>query len=201
MKKLLFVAVLVIAATQSSIAQVKEKEMKAVSCPKFYLGISTGFNNPTGIIGPHIDIPINDFSISTGIGLSTWGLKLAAEGRYYFRPCNKGWAVGAGITHSTGLGRYNGEVVLSSGLKSKLDIELKPVTNAMLSVYHFWKIGRQNRFHLQMGYSARLTNDVYEVKTLGTSGKPFSLSDDQDRAFNILAPRGFIASLGFSFAL
>ena len=85
MKKLFLCTVAIIAMmAQNSIAQIKSDNALTSSCPKFYLGFSSGLENPVGLLGVNVDFPISNFSIGGGLGLSSWGLKLATEGRYYF---------------------------------------------------------------------------------------------------------------------
>src|SRR5690606_12762589 len=72
----------------------KATNTKLTGCPRVYIGFSTGINNPVGLIGPQVDLAIApSVSISSGFGLSSWGYKTYLEGRYYFKPCNRGWAL------------------------------------------------------------------------------------------------------------
>src|SRR4051812_17462691 len=73
------------------------KDKYLYTCPRAYAGVSTGFNNSVGIMGPQLEaaLPAN-VGIGAGIGLSTWGWKTFLDVKYYFAPCHRGWAVGAG---------------------------------------------------------------------------------------------------------
>lgn len=166
------------------------------SCKKFYLGISTGINNQSGLVGVNFDIPVtSQFSLGTGLGLSSWGLKTYAEGRFYFRECNRGWALGAGITYNTGLENISTDLPTTTGTKSVL-MDWEPSTNAMLSGYHFFNLGRGgHRFYLQLGYSYRLDDNIYTIKS------PDILTADGKTAMDIVKPGGVIFAFGFSFGL
>src|SRR4051812_35469650 len=45
-------------------------------CPRIYLGVGTGINGNSGLLGINADISIIDaVSVSAGVGLSSWGNK------------------------------------------------------------------------------------------------------------------------------
>ncbi|RYE24728.1 MAG: hypothetical protein EOP51_06440 [Sphingobacteriales bacterium] len=168
------------------------------SCPKVYLGVSTGLENQAGLLGFTVDVPIvSQVSVGGGIGLSSWGTKIYAEGRYYFRPCQRGWAIGAGITHNTGFSNFTTELPSGYGGNMSTTLDLNPVTNGFVSGYHFFNLGRahRHRFYLQAGYSFRLTSNNYTV----VSGGP--LTGDARQVMDILQPGGLILGLGFSFGI
>lgn len=166
------------------------------SCSKFYLGLSTGIDNQSGIIGVNFDVPVTGrFSLGTGLGLSLWGYKTYGEGRFYFKDCNRGWALGAGVTHSTGFDNIISELPTTIGT-TDVSMNLNPTTNVIFSGYHFFNLGRGNhRFYLQLGWSHRITESPYTI----TSGH--KLDADGEAGMNILAPGGVILGFGFSFGL
>ncbi len=168
------------------------------ACPRAYIGFSTGINNPVGVLGPQIDIAIlPSVSVGAGVGASTWGTKTFLEGRYYFAPCNRGWAVAAGFTYNTGLKETEFQDVETVAGKTTVRIEGKSQSNFMFSGYHFFNLGRQhrNRFHLQLGYSVPLTEKEF-TQTYGPA-----LTKDSKDVFFTLAPGGLILGAGFSFGL
>ena len=78
-----------------------------------------------------------------------------------FKDCTQGWAVSAGLSHSRGMRGYDIEVEDAKGKRS-IDMVLKPMSNVFGSVYYFWKLGKgNNHFHLQAGYSAKLSDSYY----------------------------------------
>lgn len=199
MKKKIVFALVVLAMTTSAFAQrmTRARDKSITSCPKAYLGVSTGLENQAGLLGFTVDIPIvSQVSVGGGLGLSSWGTKLYAEGRYYFKPCQRGWAIGAGISHNTGLTNFTTDLPSGSGGNVSTTLDFEPVTNGFVAGYHFFNLGRRgHRFYLQAGYSFRLTDDNYKV----LYGGP--LSADARQVLDILQPGGLMLALGFSFGL
>jgi hypothetical protein len=205
MKKLLLLPLLALACTAA--AQDSQQrdfpkpsrtgEERSGACPRVYLGLSTGINNNNGLIGINADVRVADaFSVGGGAGLGSWGFKFYGEGRYYFAPCNRGWAVAGGLTYSTG----GDEITLNTETKyhGKQDVvlELEPKTNLALSAYRFWTLGKKyNRIHLQLGWSVPLTATDYTVRN------GYELADVSERALRMTSPGGLILGFGFSFGL
>lgn len=168
----------------------------AASCPRVYIGFSTGINNPVGLIGPQVDVAVSpSVSVGTGVGLSTWGTKTFLEARYYFKPCNRGWAIGSGFTYNTGLDNVAFKDVETLAGDADVSIDGKPQANFMVSGYHFFNLGRarRNRFHLQFGFSVPLSNKEFTQ----VSGPP--VTGQTRDVLLTLAPGGIIIGLGFSF--
>lgn len=165
------------------------------SCPKVYIGPSLGINNPAGFVGAAFDVPVTtQFSLGTGIGLSTWGWKTNLEGRFYFRECNRGWALAAGATYNTGIEDIFITMPTTLGEREVLlDLEAAPAV--FFSGYHFFSMGSRHRFYLQMGYTRRFDQDPYTVK----SGD--ILTSDGKTVLRLLAPGGVMFGFGFSFGI
>lgn len=183
-----------LAAAVACFSASAQADNKKADCPTFYLGVSTGLENPAGLLAFNIEAPIKNFSVAGGAGLSSWGWKVFAEGRHYFSPCNRGWALGVGVSHNTGLNDFTTEMETIAGRRD-VRVDLKPQTNVFLSGYHFFNLGRRNRFYIQGGYSIRLKEDVYSLEA-----GPM-LDDDGETMMKILAPGGVILAVGFSFAI
>jgi len=192
----IFICMSALAFAQKPAENDKSKNTKP-SVARFFLGTGTGFNNQSGIIGLKLELPVaTNVSIGTGIGASTWGNKVYLEARYYFNPGYKGWAIGAGITNSSGFD--NMKASLSTVYYGTTDVTLSgnSITNFFVAGYRVWKLGRnRNRFYIEAGYSNRLNAATYNV----TSGQ--TLTTDADKTVKVLAPGGLIAAVGFSFAL
>jgi hypothetical protein len=166
------------------------------ACPRLYYGFSTGMNNAVGIFGPQFDVAIDEtFSLGTGFGISSWGYKLFGEGRFYFGECNRGWALGAGVTYNTGIR----DIVLKDqetmGGRQDIAVELHPQTNVMLSAYRFFNLGRRgrNRWHLQAGASIPTS----KKKFTQLDGPPLSGIPTEQLRTN--SPGGLVLGIGFSF--
>lgn len=165
------------------------------SCPKFYVGISTGLNNQSGLLGPNFDIPITKwFSFGLGAGRSSWGFKGYSEGRFYLGDCNRKFALGAGMTYNTGIKNFTTALPTTDGT-TDVKLVFEPSLNASFSAYYFFNLGRDgnHRFYLQAGYSYPLDDMVYQVKSKHT------LTDEGKAVMQILSPGGVIFALGFSF--
>ena len=167
-------------------------------CPKIYLGVSTGINNNVGLIGGSIEVaPIDRFSLNTGVGVSSWGYKYFGEFRFYFTSdnCHRSWALGAGVTHNTGLSNFEWTTETGWG-EEEVVLDLKPKTNAFFSFYKFYNMGRKhNRFYFNLGYSIALSNTEIKQK----SGP--AISEDTENVMNFISPGGIIIGTGIYFGL
>lgn len=166
------------------------------ACPRLYYGFSTGMNNAVGIFGPQFDVALDEtFSLGTGFGISSWGYKLFAESRFYFGECNRGWALGAGVTYNTGIRDVVLEDQETLGGRQNIPVELHPQTNVMLSGYRFFNLGRRgrNRWHLQAGASIPTSRKKFTQ----LDGPP--LAGTPTESLKRASPGGLILGIGFSF--
>lgn len=164
-------------------------------CPKFYVGLSTGINNQSGLLGPNFDIPLaKRLSFGLGAGRSSWGWKMYSEARGYLGECNRQLAIGAGMSYNTGMSKFTTTLPTTTG-DAQVDLIYKPSLNAFASVYYFFNIGHDwsHRFYLQAGYSYRLEDNLYTVNSKHT------LTSEGDAVMQLLQPGGAIIALGFSF--
>lgn len=162
---------------------------------KRYMGLSGGINNSAGMLGFEYERCLApQYSISGGVGASTWGVKFYVEGRYYRRASRLGWAFGAGFTMASGVNN-----LAMSGGKTQgntfSEVKLYPQYNFFPSATYFWRIGRHSsRGFLRLGYSVR----VSDVHYLVTFGDP--LTESRKQTLNMLAPSGLMIGLGCCFA-
>ena len=166
--------------------------------PKCYIGFSSGVNNPAGIIGIDVNIPLaQNITLDGGGGNSTWGNKLYLGGKYYLRPLQRGWAFGGGLTFNSGIDNFKTQLETVYG-KSTVMLSLKPQTNIFLGAYYYWTLGRKhNRIFLGLGRSVRLKEVNYtQLNNYGNT-----LTANSDRVVRFLAPGGFMITSGFSFAI
>lgn len=177
----------------------KEKHNKDYKSlpPACYIGFSMGTNNPAGIIGLDVNIPLTQVvTLDGGAGTSTWGNKLYVGSKYYLRSPQRGWAFGGGLTFNSGIENFKHNLETRNGSREKVTLSLKPQTNIYLGIYHYWSLGRnQNRFYMNFGWS---------VSPGGVRYKQLNgpqISDRSHRLIDALSPGGFVAGLGFSFAL
>lgn len=187
---------LIISAALLLCTLVTNAQYRNSDCPKLYLGFSAGINNAPGFIGLNIDVPVTQqFSLGTGGGLSTWGYKAYGEGRFYFNECNRGWALGTGLTYSTGAQNLSLPMPTTIG-ETDVTLDLEPTMNIMFSGYRFFNLGRSgHRFHLQLGYSYALDDAPYTVKSNHV------ITSDGKAALDLLSPSGIIIGFGFTFGI
>jgi hypothetical protein len=134
-------------------------------CSKAYFDISTGINNNGGLLGLGIDVhAASKVSVNGGVGLvSSWGYKLYLGAKYYLKPCHKGWAVGGGLTFSTGLPKVWRRMETAKNTVEEVGLKLLPQSNFFAAFYRSWRIGRnKNRMYLQLGLTHGLDNRKFE---------------------------------------
>jgi hypothetical protein len=165
-------------------------------CNKLYLGVSTGINNPAGIIAIDIDVPIvSHLSLGAGTGIGSWGTKYYGDLRYYLKPCNRGLAFGAGVSYSTGINPITENLATVNG-NEDVTLNLKPETNLFLGVYYFWTLGKHaNRIYVDAGYSIPFESVSY-TETNGDA-----LTTNADKTMKAIAPGGVMIGVGFSFGI
>jgi len=177
----------------------EEKKQKANQqlpvCPRVFIGPSVGINNNGGLFANNLEVGVDQhISLGAGFGIGLWGLKGYLEGKYYFKECYKGWALGLAVTRASGLG----EVMYqdSSGAFPKtVTMRLLPQTNVALQGYRYFKLGKRHRLHISGGYSFDTSRRKFVV--LGPNQPGQTLRTTMDR----LAPGGLIIGFGFSFGL
>ncbi len=183
----------------------KKKDAVAITdkCPKAYFGVGTGINNPNGILGFNVDIPIKFVSVCGGVGVSTWGSKIFAEGRYYLRPCQHGFAFGAGITHNTGARDITLKHKDTNLGRQDVSMNLYAQTNAYIAAYHFWSLGkRHNRFYVDLGYSVPLQSARFkQIFPPGQQQPQGQLTQSAKDRIRNMSPGGLMAGVGFCFGL
>ena len=166
-------------------------------CPKFHLALSSGLNNNTGILGLDLEYDFTPhISGDIGGGIGSWGSKTTIGAKYFVETCHLGWAFGAGITRASGLNGYESDMQTVYGTTETVKLDLYPQTNFYIAAYKYWNLGRRySRFYTEIGWSVALTSD----KFVQTDGSP--ISDNSAHVLKFIAPGGFIAGLGFCFAL
>jgi len=166
----------------------------AIGCHRIYFCLSTGINNANGLFGPQLDVAITGrLSAAVGIGYGTWGPKANLEGRYYFEPCNRGFALGLGGTYATGARDVIEASVKTQSGTATATFEQRPAFNAVISGYYFANLGRRgNRLHFQGGYSLPL----HGGQLMQLSGMP--IDPDARRPLVIVPPGGPVVAVGVS---
>jgi hypothetical protein len=118
-------------------------------------------------------------------------------GKYYLKPCHRGWAFGGGVTFNSGMAESERQLeTLGSGPSGSenVTLELFPQVNMFASAYKYWNLGKNNnRIYLQLGWSIPFTVDKFQQLT-GTPLTPTSAD-----IMRFTSPGGLIVAVGFSF--
>jgi hypothetical protein len=174
-----------------------EPEQKPVIIPKTFLGPSVGINNISGVIGFLAEVNIvKNVSLTGGVGIGAWGYKASLGGRYY-RNYPKGVFYGLGISTATGGKDQEIELTVEpNNEKQTVTMDLDQVYNVNLSIGYQFRIGKKARFNFEVGYSAALQNEPYEVTTPGVQ-----LTKESRQVMDFMSPSGLIFGLAFTFGI
>jgi hypothetical protein len=166
---------------------------------KIYLGIGTGLNYPTGIIGGSLEVQlVKNLTAFGSLGLGSWGGKVGAGLRIY--PSYPGkFAFGIGYSYASGIDdvelEMEEEFVYGGSGVSTVTFNLLPSSTINISAIKHWLIGKEkkNRIGIEAGYAIPTANDRFQSEaTLTRQGRTF---------MNILQPGGFMIGTTFSFGL
>ncbi|PQJ11058.1 hypothetical protein CJD36_013900 [Flavipsychrobacter stenotrophus] len=203
MKQLISICLLLSLSTGAIAQQTNSKENTKKQYrskpPVCYIGFSMGINNPSGVLGFDVNIPLtSNVTLDGGAGTSTWGNKLYVGGKYYLRSPQRGFAFGGGLTFNSGADNFKTRLETIYNDRQEVTLNLKSQANIFLGAYHYWTVGKyNNRFYLELGRSIPLTGVHFEQ--INVNGNP--ITENSHKAVNILAPGGFMFGFGFSFAL
>jgi len=160
----------------------------------FYLGIQSGLESFTGLIGLTADYRIHsNFYIHAGAGIGSWGGKVSAGIRNE-KSEQKGIGYGVYVSRASGLKNFVTQLETTAGTKDvKLDLLAGYTINPTIS--YKWLLRKGNRFFLEGGYAVPLQNNPWKVKDGST------LTDTSKLALKMLSPGGLSLGLGFQIAL
>jgi hypothetical protein len=164
------------------------------------LNITSGINNPDGLVGVSIGTHLNPkLAINLGLGLSSFGWKINIRGLYFLKNTEgKGLAVGGALQYNTGL-KYT---MAGATLPLSNDRTGKGSTSGVISFntligYHF-KLSNDVRFYIQSGLGFRITQPSINFKYTGTN-IPINYQDE--RLLNFYAPTLLHLGSGISIRL
>jgi hypothetical protein len=162
--------------------------------PNFYLGIQSGLESFTGLIGVTGDFRLkNNLFIRAGAGIGSWGWKISAGIRNE-KSSGKGIGYGIYISNATGLKDFTTELETTTG-KKDVNLDLQPGMTLNPVISYKWLINNKNRFFLEGGYAVPLQNLPYKIRDGSI------LTDTSKRVMKTLCPGGLSLGLGFQFAL
>ena len=159
----------------------------------FYLGIGTGFDNFTGMIGVSGTIKVYDkLSVRAGVGIGGWGQKNSIGIKYDASDEGK-WAYCLGYSYCPGFDDIKLNLELESGSKKDVMVDYLSASTINLAVDRNWRIGKANIFYLELGYAIPMQSNRWRV----TDGS--SISSTSESVLNISQPGGLILGIGFAF--
>lgn len=166
--------------------------LNATSDNKFYIGLASGVESFTGIIGVSLEAKVaKSIALYAGAGIGGWGAKISGGAKLY-REFPYKWAYCVSLSNASGLKDYKAKLETQSGTKDVL-MDLRPCQTFNLTAQHHWKMGIKNRFNIEFGLSFALTKIAYTIKD-GSVLTPASVTIMQ-----VLQPGGLTAGIGFTF--
>lgn len=199
MMKPLFTLVLVSALTISTSHIVSAQYLEpnpSADNPTFYLDLSTGLDNHTGIIGLAALFPFTEkVGLRTGIGLGAWGTKFGIGLKFENR-LSKGWGAGIGYSHCPGMDDIDLTMTDQTGATREVNFDLLQVGSINFTLNHNWVFRNKNIFFIEFGYATPTGGEEFYRINDGST-----LTPEEELVMNIIRPGGVILALGFKFAI
>ena len=199
MKKKVLI-ILFLTSTISLFAQNRSeiiKSMRSDTLPKFSIGIGTGINNYTALLGISANLRLfNTVSLQGGLGLGSWGYKYSI-GIKYNGHYNGGWYYGIGYSGCTGENnlKLNLETSTSIGSTQPVTVDYLPAGTLNLKTGYDWRMGLKNTFYLEFGYAIPLQTDPWRIHD------GVILSSTSSKTLQIMQPGGIIIGIGMNFGI
>ena len=159
-----------------------------------------GWNGYVGL-GARLDYLIfNNASLNGGAGLGMWGYRLSGALRYYIEyPYGLAFSIGAAYNTGTEYeDKFDTQDPGTGGIYSeKVKFKLKPVTCINASILYSIQVNGNNRIYIEAGYSYAIQKAKYTYTT--ESGR--ELTDESEDFMDLMAPGGFMITVGYAFAI
>ncbi|MCX6258818.1 MAG: hypothetical protein NTW49_13115 [Bacteroidia bacterium] len=167
--------------------------LKKHDLPKGYIGLGTGINCFTGMLGLRADLrAANKFIVGFGVGVGGWGSKISAA--ISFVPKDpKGMSYGLGFSHCSGLKDFETTLETTPDGKKNVKMDLNACNNVNAILGYHFPVAKKSQFVLEFGYSFPMEIDNYKIldnSVLTSNGKA---------VMSLMEPGGLI--LGISFLL
>lgn len=175
--------------------KVDYRDMVYTTPPDFYLSLSTGLDNYTGIFGLGALVRAEDnLFLRGGVGLGTWGFKLTG-GLKYQNFNSSGFGFGLGYSVCSGVKGVLIDLPNDYGEPQSIEMDLDPAGSFNLTFNKNWVFKRGNVFYLETGYAIPTSGSSYYDVLDGST-----LSSEAELILQILRPGGLIAAGGFLIA-
>jgi hypothetical protein len=163
----------------------------AACAQKSYVGLATGINNYTGILGAGIQVGLTpQWSLRGGAGVGSWGTKVT--GGVLFSPTSKSkWKINAAFSSASGVDDIELDLDTDGGNKLVL-LNLNRQGLVNLSLVRFYENKKSRGFVLEFGYSF-----IAGPATFYTVKDGSSLASSSIRLLNVLRPGGFTLGMGY----
>jgi hypothetical protein len=161
--------------------------------PKFALGLGSGINSFTGLIGISGNLRIADhYSLRAAMGLGGWGRKFSGGISYDLHPWG-GWSFGLGYSYCPGLTGMKLSITDANGNTQNITLDYLKASTINLTALYYFKIGRRSTIYLEGGLALPMETNPWRV----TDGSP--LPDEGKILLGILQPGGIVVLFGFGF--
>jgi hypothetical protein len=170
-------------------------KMRSDTIPKFSIGLGTGINNYTALIGVSANLRVyNRVSVQGGVGIGGWGYKFSI-GLKYDKHYNGGWSYGLGYSVCPGLNNVKANMKLESGVTQNVNLDYLKASTVNLKTGYTWRIGEMNTFYLDLGYAVPLQSGAWRVTDNSV------LSGASESSIKMIQPGGIILGMGFTFGI
>jgi hypothetical protein len=170
-------------------------ENKSDNAHPFYLGVGTGFDNFTGMVGVSGTLYVVDnLAIRGGLGIGGWGAKKSIGLKLDSRNDGK-WSYNLGYSVASGLDDASVELETNNGQTSKVKVDLLSASTLNLAIDRNWRIGRSNNFYLEFGYAIPMQGQRWKMV------EGYYTTNNGAKVLDIMQPGGIILGAGFAFKL
>lgn len=179
-------------------AQKEEKIWDSI--PRTFIGVGTGINSQTGMIGLKVGFaPVKQVMVHFAAGSGGWGNKVSIAAEYLVNPL-RGWGVGFGYSYFPGIQDFEQELDVESSStgsgKQKVELELLSTSTVNLMFGYHKLFNNRGRFGIDLGFCIGLNEKPYKIKDQSTV-----LSEESEAVLNMLSPGGIIFGIHYSFGL
>ncbi len=190
--RMFLVIIVAILLTVKTSAQTDIQQL-TVRIPQFYLGLGTGLESFSGVIGITGDLRLqNNFFIRAGAGIGSWGSKLSLGIRNE-KKLGKSIGYGVYLSRAAGLKNFITPLETTYGTKD-VKLDLLPGFTLNPTISYMWLIHDLHRFFIEAGYAIPLQTDPWKVKDTSV------LTETSKMAMRMLQPGGFSMGFGIQFA-